>query len=198
MDWRLVEEEQPHLNESVLMSVKDLSSGKSFVVPGEYKEVIDPETGEFINSFTMDYWNQEIRADETNNMRVTAWMPMPEPYVKPFRVIVTGSPSFNDYALMCRKLDKIFTGHWPTAILCGESEGVYLLSRRYAREKEINTEFYYGDWETYGEKAIRLRNETMVKNAEALVAFWDGKSAETKHIIEIAREGGLQVRVINI
>ena len=33
------------------------------------------------------------------------------------------------------------------------------------------------------------------KNADALVAFWDGMSLGTRHMIEIARSRGLKVRV---
>jgi hypothetical protein len=35
----------------------------------------------------------------------------------------------------------------------------------------------------------------MVKNADALVAVWDGKSRGTAHMIEIAKEKGLLVHV---
>jgi hypothetical protein len=37
----------------------------------------------------------------------------------------------------------------------------------------------------------------MAKNADVLVAFWDGSSKGTKHMIDIAQKNGLVVRVIN-
>ena len=40
-----------------------------------------------------------------------------------------------------------------------------------------------------------IRNEEMAKNADALVAFWDGESHGTKHMIELANRYGLKVRV---
>lgn len=38
--------------------------------------------------------------------------------------------------------------------------------------------------------------EQMAEYADALVAFWDGKSKGTKHMIETARKHGLKVRVV--
>ncbi len=36
----------------------------------------------------------------------------------------------------------------------------------------------------------------MAENADALIAFWDGKSRGTKNMIELAKEHKLKVRVI--
>ena len=38
----------------------------------------------------------------------------------------------------------------------------------------------------------------MGEYAEGLVAFWDGISKGTKHMINIAKEKNLKIRVINI
>ena len=38
----------------------------------------------------------------------------------------------------------------------------------------------------------------MAENADALVAFWDGNSPGTRHMIETAKAHGLAVRVIRI
>lgn len=40
------------------------------------------------------------------------------------------------------------------------------------------------------------RSQEMAENADALVAFWDGESKGTEHMINIAKEKGLKVRVI--
>lgn len=42
-----------------------------------------------------------------------------------------------------------------------------------------------------------LRNEDMLAIADALVAFWDGESHGTKHMIEISQEKGIPVWVFN-
>ena len=51
-------------------------------------------------------------------------------------------------------------------------------------------------WDKYGKKAGYLRNVEMAENANALIAFWDGKSKGTKHMIDIATERNLPIRVI--
>ena len=42
-----------------------------------------------------------------------------------------------------------------------------------------------------------LRNEDMLSIATHLIAFWDGKSNGTKHMIEIAQKKGIPVWIFN-
>lgn len=51
------------------------------------------------------------------------------------------------------------------------------------------------DWDLYGKSAGFKRNVQMAEYADALVAFWDGASSGTKHMIETAQKMGLDVRV---
>jgi hypothetical protein len=48
----------------------------------------------------------------------------------------------------------------------------------------------------YGKGAGYIRNATMAKNADAVIAFWDGNSPGTKHMIDIANQKKLPVRII--
>ena len=41
-------------------------------------------------------------------------------------------------------------------------------------------------------------NETMAKEADACIVFWDGKSTGTKNMIDLAKKYKLKLRVINI
>lgn len=52
------------------------------------------------------------------------------------------------------------------------------------------------DWDKHGKSAGYKRNEEMARNADALIAFWDGKSKGTKHMIDIARECNLPARIV--
>ena len=124
-------------------------------------------------------------------------MPVPAPYCDGFKVIIAGSRTFRDYELMKQKLDIAFSKRKPTAIICGEAKGADSLGKKYAKEHRINVESYPADWTKNGKGAGYIRNEEMAENADALIAFWDGKSAGTKHMIKTATDLGLQVRVIN-
>ena len=52
-------------------------------------------------------------------------------------------------------------------------------------------------WYYARRRAGFLRNEDMLAIADALVAFWDGESHGTKHMIEISQEKGIPVWVFN-
>lgn len=113
-----------------------------------------------------------------------------------FNVIIAGSRGFQDYDLLCSKCDRFFSRRKPSAILCGTARGADKLGERYAKERGINVLYYPADWDSHGRAAGYIRNAEMADNADALVAFWDGQSRGTKHMIDIAVEKGLLIRVI--
>lgn len=55
---------------------------------------------------------------------------------------------------------------------------------------------FKADWDKHGKAAGFKRNTEMAKYADALIAFWDGKSKGTKHMIDTAKSHNLKVRVI--
>lgn len=110
-----------------------------------------------------------------------------------FRVIVAGSRGFSDYQYCCSILDKAFSKTKPDSIVCGMAKGADSLGQRYAVDHQIAVDEFPADWDTFGKSAGYKRNVQMAENAEALVAFWDGQSRGTMHMINIARERGLKV-----
>ena len=63
------------------------------------------------------------------------------------------------------------------------------------KEKGYQIKRFPADWGKYGKKAGIIRNRAMAEYADALLAYWDGKSSGTRNMIEIARELGLKVGV---
>lgn len=115
-----------------------------------------------------------------------------------FRVIIAGSRDFNDFDLLKQRMDKLLSNITDDiAIVSGMARGADSLGVRYAALKGYALHSFPADWDKYGKSAGYKRNEEMARNADALVAFWDGKSKGTKHMIDIARLHGLKVRVIN-
>ena len=109
------------------------------------------------------------------------------------RTIIAGSRSIMHYNWICSKIDSIdFT---ISVVLCGLAEGVDILGEKYAKERGIAVNYFPADWNKYGAKAGFLRNRDMANNADALIAFWDGKSKGTKSMINIAKERKLIVKV---
>ena len=68
--------------------------------------------------------------------------------------------------------------------------------RRYGEGRCRGCQRYPADWEQYGPRAGYIRNSEMAKVATHLIAFWDGRSKGTKHMIDIARKAGLYVLAV--
>lgn len=116
-----------------------------------------------------------------------------------YKVIIAGGRDFNDYNLLKDKVNKILKEKRLThniVIVSGCARGADTLALRYASENVLNVEEYPADWEKYGKKAGYLRNAQMAEVSDALIAFWDGESKGTKHMIDLATEKGLDIRVI--
>lgn len=106
-----------------------------------------------------------------------------------FKVIVAGGRDFNDYNLLKTKLDRILCNKRNThqiCILSGKATGADSLGERYAHENGFQVLSFPANWNLYGRQAGVKRNAEMANEANALIAFWDGESHGTKHMIEIA------------
>lgn len=114
----------------------------------------------------------------------------------PFRVIVAGGRDFSDYEYLRSSLDFLLqniTG--PIVIVSGTAKGADKLGEQYAAEKGYAVLRFPADWDRFGKAAGYMRNEQMAKNADVLVAFWDGTSKGTKNIIQLAKRYDLKIRV---
>jgi len=118
-----------------------------------------------------------------------------------FRVIVAGSRGFNDYAVLQTVCDKLLAKKKQThniVIISGTARGADTLGEQYARERGYTVERFPADWRQYGKAAGSIRNRLMADNANALIAFWDGRSAGTKNMVMEAQKKGIAVRIYNI
>ena len=121
--------------------------------------------------------------------------------LKEFRVIIAGSRNYNDYEKLKERCNtylsnKLSDPETCVIIVSGAAKGADALGERYAMENNLPIERYPADWEHNGRAAGPIRNEEMAKVADALIAFWDGKSPGTKSMISLARRKGLQVAVV--
>ena len=80
-------------------------------------------------------------------------------------------------------------------ILSGAYKGADLLGERYAAERNYPIKQFPANWSRYGKSAGYKRNNEMALYADVLIAFWNGKSKGTKHMIELATQASLKVRV---
>lgn len=113
-----------------------------------------------------------------------------------FRVIIAGGRDFEDYQLLRQTMNKLLVNtEDEIVIVSGKARGADTLGERYAKECGYKILPFPADWEKHGRKAGFLRNMEMAKNADALIAFWDGKSKGTKSMIDLANRHQLKVRV---
>ena len=115
-----------------------------------------------------------------------------------FRVVVCGSRSFTDYATLEKVLDNLLSKKVTThavVILSGMARGADSLAILYANKKGITMELHPALWDKHGKQAGYIRNQEMIQNADAMVAFWDGKSKGTADTIGRAKANGIMYYV---
>ena len=122
------------------------------------------------------------------------------PPLPTFKLIIAGGRDFRDYHLLCDKCDRLLAHKRNThkiIIVSGTARGADQLGERYAVEKGFPILRFPADWNKDGNAAGPIRNRQMAESADALVAFWDGKSAGTRNMICLALKHNLQIRIVN-
>jgi len=110
-------------------------------------------------------------------------------------VIIAGSRTFRNWVFLKNSIDSL--GWNIDTIISGHASGADSMGERYADYKAIDKEIYPANWKKHGKSAGYIRNSKMATLADALIAFWDGKSKGTKHMIDIATKAGLEVIIFN-
>ena len=129
------------------------------------------------------------------------------------RVIIAGGRDFNDFKLLESNINKIFkqlsdeklisiyVNESNIEIICGKARGADTLGEQFAKEYKLSIKYFPADWNTYGKSAGYRRNAEMANYAKedngVLIAFWDGKSKGTKHMIDLAKSNNIRVFIIN-
>ena len=107
------------------------------------------------------------------------------------KVIIAGSRGITDFALMEQAVSE--SQFEITEVVSGGACGVDQLGERWAREHDVAIRQFLPDWHTHGKSAGFIRNDLMVKYADALIVLWDGASRGTKHTLEQAQRKGILI-----
>lgn len=99
------------------------------------------------------------------------------------KIIVAGTRTFDMVDLLYEKLDHIADVARIDEIVSGHARGADQMGEMYADERGIPVKLFPAEWDKYGKIAGIRRNVEMADYADELVAFWDGKSTGTKHMI---------------
>ncbi len=82
-----------------------------------------------------------------------------------------------------------------TEIISGGARGVDTCARDYALRHGLKLTEYLPEYSCYGRAAPLKRNITIIENADLVLAFWDGASRGTKHVIDNCKKRNIPVTV---
>ena len=112
------------------------------------------------------------------------------------KVIVAGGRDFNNYILLRDTLRTLWREIGRFEIVSGMARGADMLAYNLGKSANLAVHEFPADWDKHGKSAGYKRNTQMAEFSDVLVAFWDGKSRGTKHMIDIAKQMQLDVRVV--
>ena len=111
------------------------------------------------------------------------------------KIIIAGGRDFNNYDLLKYTCDYLLKDQLNVEIVSGAAKGADSLGEQYAKEKGYLIKQFPADWDAHGKSAGYKRNSDMADYANALIAFWDGTSKGTQHMINLANSKKLIVRI---
>ena len=137
--------------------------------------------------------------------------------MNPIRVIIAGGRDFTSTFVMATVLNNLQDVDHAIEIekltlICGMAKGADLTAYSLFKGAGLPIEVYPAKWSdlevpnavikynrngAYNATAGYTRNIEMARNADMLIAFWDGSSRGTKHMIATARKHNLKVLVFN-
>lgn len=113
------------------------------------------------------------------------------------KILVTGGRDYEDQATFDRVMDQISMElQRVVCIIQGGARGADELARGWAFERMCPVMTFPANWDRFGRGAGPIRNEWMLEygQPDLVVAFPGGKG--TAHMVKIATEAGVAVRVI--
>ena len=103
------------------------------------------------------------------------------------------------------KLDKevldfllVDSGSKGVCVISGGAPGVDRSADLWARSRGLPSFVFPADWDRHGKAAGKMRNQEMEREATHLLAFWDGMSPGTAHMIATMTMRGKPVRVVHV
>lgn len=101
------------------------------------------------------------------------------------KTIIAGSRGFRDYELLLKVVGAV---NWPiTEVVSGGARGADSLGERWALANNISIVQFIPNWNTLGRSAGHIRNAEMSNYADACIVFWDGISAGSRGMINLAK-----------
>lgn len=115
------------------------------------------------------------------------------------RVIIAGGRDFDDEVFAFEQLDRDFGKVLKSVtVISGGARGADNIGERWAKARGVKLVVRKAKWDEHGKAAGPIRNMEMITEDKGshLVAFHDGESRGTRHMIDSALKHSLWVRVV--
>lgn len=110
------------------------------------------------------------------------------------KVIIAGSRTFEDYRLLEKTLDQMYSE--PIEVVCGGAHGADNFGRLWAAKKGYEVKTFIPQWQQEGKQAGFNRNVEMADYCDEAICVWDGESKGTAHMIRIVEGLGKPCHVL--
>jgi len=112
------------------------------------------------------------------------------------RVIVCGSRNWNYRDVISDRLARL-PGADDTVVVHGAAKGADRIAEQEAQKLGLLVEAHPADWSVLGKRAGYERNKEMAElGADLCIAFWDGMSNGTAHMMAAADARGIPVEIV--
>lgn len=116
------------------------------------------------------------------------------------RLLVCGSREWTDQELLNEVLDQLAHQYlWDFTLVHGAARGADQMAGEWAKARDVPVDAYPAEWDRYGNGAGPIRNKLMLDSGlDLVVAFHDDirRSKGTKHMVGIARQAGVPVKLV--
>lgn len=117
------------------------------------------------------------------------------------RIIICGSRRWHDREAISERLYRLVIDggyRFPDPVIVhGAARGADRLADDEAGKAGLVTESHPADWQRYGKRAGIVRNEEMAAlGADLCIAFWDGQSTGTRHMLDVAERHGIPTETV--
>lgn len=82
-----------------------------------------------------------------------------------------------------------------TEIVTGGAKGIDSCAKEYAQSQGIKLTVFLPDYKSYGKAAPLKRNLQIIDYADRVIAFWDGISSGTDHVIRNCNDRNKEIVV---
>lgn len=111
------------------------------------------------------------------------------------KVAVIGTRCETGLASVWHDLDRARARWGDFTVVSGGARGVDTFAALWAADRGLTMVEFLPDYFAHGRRAPLVRNQTIVDNADRVIAFWDGKSGGTAYTIRLAKEAGKPVYI---